>query len=135
MVVPDFSWPAFCNYIPAFNPFPIFPGYQHQHKFVNSGAMSDFEFLSVEFEFEGATYHALIQKKKKINSIEYHITVMNGKLEKLLYGNHIIKQVNGALQSDSLPEDKKVSHLKQNIMKALQDYLSAAPAQTVLPPL
>jgi hypothetical protein len=86
--------------------------------------MSDFEFLSVEFVFDGATYHSLIRKKKKINCIEYHITVMNGKLEKLLYGNHVIKQVNGILVSDCASDDKKLVQLKQIITRALQEHIS-----------
>lgn len=87
--------------------------------------MSDFEFLSVEFEFEGAKYNSLIRKKKKLNWIEYHVTVMNGKLEKLLYGNHIIKQVNGKLYDDCVSDDKKLVQLKQAITGALNKYLSS----------
>lgn len=90
--------------------------------------MSDFEFLSVEFEFEGGKFYSLIRKKKKINCIEYHVTVMNGKLEKLLYGNHVIKQVNGALDGGCLSEDKKLVQLKQAVTKALENYLLAAQA-------
>jgi hypothetical protein len=85
--------------------------------------MSDSEFLSVQFEYAGEKFYSLIRKKKKINCIEYHITVMNGELEKLLYGNHIIKQVNGILQAESLSPDKKIAELKQCITKALQKYL------------
>jgi hypothetical protein len=87
--------------------------------------MSDFEFLSVQFEFDGGTYFSLIRKKKKINSIEYHITVMNGELEKLLFGNHIITQVNGVLQAKFNTEDKTVIRLNQAITKALEKYLSS----------
>lgn len=87
--------------------------------------MSDFEFLSVQFEFEGGTYYSLIRRKKKVSGIEYHITVMNGKLEKLLYGNHIIKQVNGVLQADVSTDDKKLMQLKQIITNALQKYLAS----------
>jgi hypothetical protein len=87
--------------------------------------MSDFEFLSVQFEFEGGIYYSLIRKKKKINCIEYHITIMNGKLEKMLYGNHIIKQVNGRLHADCNTEDKKLVQLKQIITQALEKYLSS----------
>jgi hypothetical protein len=87
--------------------------------------MNDFEFLSVEFEYEGAKYYSLIRKKKKFNGIEYHITIMNGKLEKLLYGNHIIKQVNDTLHADCGSTDKKLVELKQCVTKALQNYLAS----------
>lgn len=91
--------------------------------------MSDVEFLSLEFEFEGAKYFSLIRKKKILNGFEYGITIMNGKLEKLLFGNHIIKQVNGTLHSDCQSTDKKLVELKQCITKALQKYLASLPAE------
>lgn len=87
--------------------------------------MSDSEFLSVQFEYNGENFYSLVRRKKKINCIEYHITVMNGELEKLLYGNHIIKQVNGILQAECLSPDKKIVELKQRITNALQKYLSS----------
>jgi hypothetical protein len=87
--------------------------------------MSNFEFLSVQFEYEGEKFYSLVRRKKKINCIEYHITVMNGELEKLLYGNHIIKEINGILQAECLSINKKVAALKQCITKALQKYLSS----------
>jgi hypothetical protein len=86
--------------------------------------MSDFEFLSVEFEFEGGTYNTLIRKKRKASGTEYCITVMNGKLEKLLYGNHIIKEKDGVLQADYSTENTKMLQLKQCITKALQQHLA-----------
>src|SRR5687767_9837606 len=87
--------------------------------------MNDTDFLSVQFEYEGENFYSLVRRKKKINCIEYHITVMNGELEKLVYGNHIIKQVNGTLQTECLSPDKKITDLKQCITIALQKYLSS----------
>jgi hypothetical protein len=87
--------------------------------------MSDFEFLSVEFTYEGVNYFSLIRKKKKTNCFEYHITIMNGKLEKLLYGNHIVKQINGVLESGCLSSDSKLINLKHCVTSALQQYLSS----------
>lgn len=95
--------------------------------------MSNFEFLSVEFEFEGGKYSTLIRKKKKMSGIEYHVTIMNGKLEKLLYGNHIIKQVNGKLSDDCVSADKKLVQLKQVITRALQNYLSSQNSMEAIP--
>jgi hypothetical protein len=94
--------------------------------------MSDFEFLSVQFEFDGGTYYSLIRKKKKINNVEYHITVMNGELEKLLFGNHIVTQVNGVLQTKYNTEDKNVIRLNQAVTKALEKYLSSNSVEATL---
>ena len=87
--------------------------------------MNDSEFLSVPFEFEGASYHALVRKKKRISYTEYQITVMNGKLEKLLFGNHIVKQINGCLHAECSSSDKKLVELKQCITRALQQVIDS----------
>jgi hypothetical protein len=87
--------------------------------------MNEFEFLSVEFEFEGTHYNSLVRKKKLNNSFEYHVTIMDGELEKMLYGNHIIRQVNGTLLDECDSADKKVVDLKRTVTKALQKHIAA----------
>ena len=74
--------------------------------------MDDFEFLSISFEFEGTEYGALIRKKRKAEHNEYYITVMNGILEKLLFGNHILQEINGVLQIDHIIPSDNQSQLK-----------------------
>lgn len=87
--------------------------------------MGDFEFMSVSFQFEGTEHHALIRKKRKADHIAYYITIMNGKLEKLLFGNHIVKEVNGVLQIDQIiPSDKQLQ-LKLAVAKALKQHLAS----------
>lgn len=87
--------------------------------------MGDFEFLSVSFEFEGTEYNSLIRKKRKSDHNEYYITIMNGKLEKLLFGNHILKEVNGVLEIDHIIPSDKQSQLKLAIAKALKNHLAS----------
>lgn len=87
--------------------------------------MGDSEFLSVSFQFEGTEQHALIRKKRKADHNEYYITVMNGKLEKLLFGNHILKEMNGVLQIDQIiPSDKQLQ-LKLAIANELKKRLAS----------
>ena len=85
--------------------------------------MGDSEFLSVSFQFEGTEQHALIRKKRKTGHNEYYITVMNGKLEKLLFGNHILKEINGVLQTDPVVPADKQSQLKLAIAGELKKHL------------
>ena len=87
--------------------------------------MSDSEFLSVTFQFEGAEHSSLIRKKRKSNHIEYSITVMNGELEKVLFGNHILKEINGVLEIDQIIPSDKQSQLKLAIAKELKKYLAS----------
>lgn len=53
--------------------------------------------LSIGFEYKGIFYKALARLKELGIKKEYHITIMNGELEKLLYGNHVIVESNGQL--------------------------------------
>ena len=79
--------------------------------------------MSIGFEFKGKEYYTLIRVKEKSDKTEYHITVMNGELEKLLYGNHIINEVNGHLQIDSGLEVNEQGKLKRQIIDALIKHL------------
>jgi hypothetical protein len=88
--------------------------------------MSDFELLSLGFSFESDNYNALIRVKKKLGRTEYHITIMNGPLEQLLYGDHVIYEVNGELSNDVAGGDKRKMALKKAIVKSLSDYLQRA---------
>lgn len=87
--------------------------------------MDDFEFLSISFQFEGAEHGSLIRKKRKADHNEYYITVMNGILEKLLFGNHILKEINGVLQIDQIIPTDKQSQLKLAIADALNKHLAS----------
>ena len=80
--------------------------------------------LSIEFEYKGIFYYALIRVKEKTYR-EYHITVMNGPLEQLLYGSHIIIEVNGSLQVDLPSENNEQGKLKLAIASALRQYLQS----------
>ena len=79
-------------------------------------------FLVVGFELFKTCYDALILCKAKDDRNLYQITVMNGDLEKLLYGNHIIKEINGCLQIE-ISENKGQEILKTKIAKALSKIL------------
>lgn len=46
--------------------------------------------LSLEFMFRSKTYYALVRTKLNDNEKYHYVTVMNGDLERLLYGYHII---------------------------------------------
>jgi hypothetical protein len=78
--------------------------------------------LTIEFEFLEQFYFSLIRVKQKNGLNEYQITVMNGDLEKLLYGNHIIREMNGHLQLE-LTENNKQELLKLRVAEALGKFL------------
>jgi hypothetical protein len=54
---------------------------------------------------------------------EYQVTVMNGKLESILYGDHVIKEENGFLLLEDITEDQQ-GKLKLTIAEALGKFLN-----------
>ena len=78
--------------------------------------------LTVGFEFRDVFYYSLIRVRDKVIGTDYEITVMNGNLEKLLYGNHVIKQRNGQLLVE-LVETNEQEMLKLAIAEALSNFL------------
>lgn len=79
--------------------------------------------ITIRFNFLEHMYSFLARYKIQDNITEYHITVMDGTLEKLLYGNHIIKEKNGFLQIE-ISENNEQEKLKLKIGEALSEYLN-----------
>lgn len=78
--------------------------------------------LTLKFEYRDTGYEALIRVKTKEATTEYYITIMNGELEKMLYGHHVITEENGDLQAGAAP-DAETAYLKNKIMEALSEWL------------
>jgi len=55
--------------------------------------------ISLEFKYRSKKYYALIRTKEDNEMRLHNITIMNGDLERLLYGNHIIVEKEGCFQS------------------------------------
>lgn len=86
-------------------------------------------FLTVAFVFCEKLYHSIIIIKKKGEYTIYQITVMNGELEKLLHGNHIITEINGCLNVE-VSDNNKQEMLKAKIAEALSN-LIRIPLKTI----
>ncbi len=80
--------------------------------------------IAVGFQYKDNSYKALIRLKEKGPKKEYHITVMDGTLERLLYGNHIVVEENGQLRRDSIIPGNEASGLKAVITDALLNFLN-----------
>lgn len=82
------------------------------------------EMIAVGFRYKDNAYKALIRFKEKGAKKEYHITVMDGELERLLYGNHILVEENGRLKRDSIIPGNEASGLRAIITDALDNYIN-----------
>ena len=81
------------------------------------------ELFTVEFRYRSEIYYALIRTKKNKHEKQHYITIMNGKLEQLLYGHHIIIENEGVLSSPPDIVDPEILELKRCIIDALSQLL------------
>lgn len=70
-------------------------------------------------------YFALIRTKEDGETKLHSVTVMNGDLERLLYGNHVIMEKEGCFQSAMPILNRQIGELKQSIINALCGYTRA----------
>jgi len=81
--------------------------------------------ISLEFIYRSRMYYALIRTKDNGEMKLYSVTIMNGDLERLLYGNHIIMEKEGCFQSALPIANGQIGQLKQSIINALCHYMEA----------
>lgn len=79
--------------------------------------------IAVPFKYQSKDYCSLVRVKDKHKATEFHVTIMNGDLERQFYGNHIYTYENGVLQAHSHFEDQELSKLQEQIGWAIMDYL------------
>ena len=83
--------------------------------------------LSIGFTYMGVQNYSVIRVKEKDDQIEYHVTVLDGTLEKLLYGDHIIVEKEGKFKVQYREKNSQQAKLKLEIAIALKAYLKDYP--------
>lgn len=79
--------------------------------------------FSISFNYRESTYEALIRViKEKGDRREYRITVMNGELEVLLFGHHMLVEENGQLNSLTKGLSDEAAELKTIIAEAFSAF-------------
>jgi hypothetical protein len=79
--------------------------------------------IEISFEFRGRPYDAVIRVRERIGIREFNIIILDRDLERLLYGNQVIRQIDGNLQADILADRKEQTELKLIIASRLSDFL------------
>jgi len=79
--------------------------------------------IKIPFEYNGFHYMAVIRVRKSPGAREFHITVLNWELERLLYSNQVIKEVDGVLQANIRAEKVEQTKLKLTIASKLSENL------------
>lgn len=84
------------------------------------------EKFTISFDFKGRPCHAVISAEQKSGGREFAVTSLDADLERLLEGNHIIREIGGTLEADVLPEKKEQTELKLIIASRLSESLKIA---------
>jgi hypothetical protein len=79
--------------------------------------------IHLSFDFKGRHYDAAIRVRQRAQGREFTITALDWSLERLLYGNQVIQEVDGALQANVIPEKREQTELKLIIAARLSQYL------------
>lgn len=78
--------------------------------------------FTISFNYDGNTYSALVHEKYSLNAKQYRITIMNGELEQLLFGNHILIEKDGNI-CPCKPPNSENAKLISEVIKSLNEYL------------
>ena len=81
--------------------------------------------ISVEFTYRSRMYYALVRTKEDGDKRLHSVTIMNGDLERLLYGHHVIVEKDGCFQSALPVLNRQISELKETIINALCRYVES----------
>lgn len=82
--------------------------------------------FTISFDFKGRRCRAVISAAQKSGGREFAITGLEADLERLLEGNHLIRETGGTLEADILSEKKEQTELKLIIASRLSEYLKMA---------
>jgi hypothetical protein len=82
--------------------------------------------FSVEFEFEHKTYLGIVRVMEQSSHFEYHVRIMNSRLDKWLYGHHIFRHdADGAVTFDVFDCSKRTATLRDAVYESLKARLQS----------
>ncbi len=83
--------------------------------------------MSIEFLYKKRTFYALVRPKTRDGQTAYHVTIMNGELERLLFGQHILVDEKSFVRSQQEILNSEVAELRRCVATALWQRLREDP--------
>jgi hypothetical protein len=80
--------------------------------------------FTLSFEYDGQPYTAAIGVRETPEGRAFLLTPLNKEQAKLLSSNPFIREINGILEADVLPEQGEQTRLKLVIASRLSEYLN-----------
>lgn len=78
--------------------------------------------FTLPFEYNGKKYSAIVHEKLFETGREYRLTIMDGGLESLLFGNHVLVEKAGKICCKKEPNQQN-EKLVQQLANSLNEYL------------
>lgn len=79
--------------------------------------------FAIEFEWESQQYSGIVRAHAKDDIEEYHVRIMNGRLDRLLYGHHVFRVQDGAVLQQEHSPGAHVQALHRVVRQALLAWL------------
>jgi len=79
--------------------------------------------FAIEFDFRERKYSGIVRVMERETCTEYHVRVMNARLDRWLFGHHIFKWNGEDLAYDEAACTERVQHLRGVVQQALKAYL------------
>jgi len=74
---------------------------------------------SMEFDYKGKTYFALVRKRVVNNEEQFHVKIMNSVLEGQWFGHHVVIGKNGIFHLENEVKTTDLLQLRKAILSAL----------------
>lgn len=78
--------------------------------------------ISIPFRYKQREYFSLVRVKCRCEEVKLEVTIMNGDLERILYGYHLFIYNLGYVEIGSYSEDPVVNQLQCTIRSAITKY-------------
>ncbi|MGN6416273.1 MAG: hypothetical protein ACTHMC_02190 [Pseudobacter sp.] len=79
--------------------------------------------FTLDFEFQEKTYSSIVRVMYTGGLTEYHVRIMNSRLDRWLYDHHIFMESEGRLLPETVSCNQRVALLRNSVQEALHAWM------------
>ena len=81
------------------------------------------EIFPIEFEYDHQVYFGIVRARQKEHTIELKVRIMNARIDRIFYGNHVFKVKDNHIVPEERTRDGKVAVLRSLIQHSIEQRL------------
>jgi hypothetical protein len=85
--------------------------------------------ISIPFRYKQREYFSLVRVKCRCDEVKLEVTIMNGDLERILYGYHIFVYNARCVETKSCSDNPVINQLQHAVKSAIDQYAERNPLQ------